>query len=473
MLRRTSAVVAVAMAIFGCGSSDEFTAGDDGPGEQVGTAQQAVTWNPGATLLAQHNDWHTRPCSTNGQPLSGQVGVGRRCSRPGEDFLIWHRSYIERLRDAYEAQGLTHNIDPWLAPPSEITSHPNWTASHQAAVAAMSTLINPRTGLRFASLDEFGSFVEGAFHGTLHTISAQIWGGTDPNVGNFMSPDSTLFFKIHGLIDLYMERFLKGDANWDGKSDLVVRNSSNGVVQFWYMNDGAVGTRNDVSPASPVDGCNWYIGATPDINFDGHMDLVWHGPGCSATSVWFMNGRTRVGTASLPAVDNAWRLFGHADFNRDRRPDLAWVNTSTRDVSVWTMNGTTRTGAISYDIPAGWQPYLVGDLTSNGPPDFVYRSTNSGNKTFAVQYTLLNGQLGGLFSISGLSGDPYAWPAAIGHYRTTATVGDIMFAQSPPANVPMNRWLHNLSSVNMGYPTYASATNVESLGWSISIQGPR
>src|SRR5262245_53815600 len=126
MTTRRSKVLlaAVVAALAGCGGEAQPPVG----GPQIEQVQQAVTWSPTQALVDQHVDWHTKPCSVNGQPLSGQVGVGRRCTNQGEDFLIWHRAFLKRLRDDFEAKGLTADITPWYSIPPEVHANGNWTA---------------------------------------------------------------------------------------------------------------------------------------------------------------------------------------------------------------------------------------------------------------------------------------------------------------------------------------------------------
>jgi hypothetical protein len=456
-----------------CGSADSER--DSGSGEQsaqIATSQEFVTWNPdlgGGQLIQQHIDWHTQPCSTNGQPQSGQVGVGRRCTKQGEDFLLWHRTYVHRLRAEFQRQGRTEDITAWYSLPSAMKSTANgWTTALQTAENNIFALTNA-AGSRFASLDEFGTYLEGQYHNWLHGIAATAYG--ESVVSGFMSPQSTYFFKIHGLIDWHLSRFLRGDFNWDGKSDLFVRNRNTGVNQFWLMNNTTVSSTVNTDSVG-IDSCNWYVGATPDITMDGTTDLIWHGPGCNAVHAWTMNGLSWAGSTALPNVGSDWTLIGHGDFNADQRPDLVWRHNASSDVSVWIMNGTTYVTSWGYDIPAGWTPIGVADLTDNGPPDFIYRRVPQGTAEYAVHYTS-GGSLGGQFSISGMSGDMYASPKAFGRFQHRGALADFLMEQHPPANTPGSRAFARLNTVTMGYPSYSAQTAWVGLSAGQVIQGPR
>jgi hypothetical protein len=273
------------------------------------------------------------------------------------------------------------------------------------------------------------------------------------------------------LIDWHLSRFLRGDFNRDGKSDLFVRNRNTGVNQFWLMNNTTVSSTVNTNSAV-VDSCNWYVGATPDITMDGTNDLIWHAPGCSAVHAWRMNGLSWAASTVLPGVGSDWTLIGHGDFNADQRPDLVWRHNASSDVHVWIMNGTTHVASWAYDIPAGWLPIGVADLTDNGPPDFIYRR-NVGSAEYAVHYTLTGGALGTQFNISGVSTDPYSSPRAFGRFQHRGALADFLMEQHPPANTPGSRAFSRVSSVTMGNPVYSAQTAWVGLSAGQVIQGPR
>jgi hypothetical protein len=467
---RSLLVCAFGLFVGACGSADTETPTG---GEPVSANQEFVVWNPdlgGGQLVQQHIDWHSKPCSTNGQPLSGQVGVGRRCTKQGEDFLLWHRAYVHRLRAEFQRQGRTENIQTWYGLPSEMKSTANgWNSSLQTAENNIYALKNA-SGNRFASLDEFGTYVENSYHGSLHGIATSAYG--ESVISSFMSPQSTYFFKIHGLIDWHLSRFLRGDFNWDGKSDLFVRNRISGVNQFWLMNNTSVSSKVNTNSVG-IDSCNWYVGATPDLNMDGQNDLVWHAPGCNAVHLWNMNGLNWSFSTALPNVGSDWQLIGHGDFNADQRPDLVWRHIASNDVHVWIMNGPTYVQSVAYDIPAGWTPIGIADLTDNGPPDFIYRRVPQGTALHSVHYTLMGGAFGSQFNISGVTGDMYNSPRAFGRYQHIGALADFLMEQHPPANTPGNWGFNRLSSVSFGSPTYSTLTATTGLGNGELIQGPR
>ena len=173
-----------------------------------------------------------------------------------------------------------------------------------------------------------------------------------------------------------------GDFNGDGKPDLVWRDQgATGAAGVWFM-DGATQTGAALFTPGPALGLTWRIVGVGDFNGDGKPDLVWRDQGATGmVAVWFMDGTTRIGTASLtPGVvpGLTWRIVGVGDFNGDGKPDLVWRDQgATGTVGVWFMDGATRTGA-AVVTPAlfpgpNWQIQAVADYNGDGQPDLVWR----------------------------------------------------------------------------------------------------
>ncbi|HEX3474388.1 MAG TPA: VCBS repeat-containing protein [Kofleriaceae bacterium] len=160
---------------------------------------------------------------------------------------------------------------------------------------------------------------------------------------------------IHGLVESLHMRWQRGEFTDGRYSDLIVRNLSSGANAIWAMNGTTPSGVTYALPTVSPGGCNWYIGATGDFNFDGSQDIVWHGPGCNAESIWFMNGTSySFSGGSMPAVGPAWRMIGSGDFNHDLRPDIVWANDATSQLSIWYMNGGSFITDHVVQLPAGF-----------------------------------------------------------------------------------------------------------------------
>jgi hypothetical protein len=398
------------------------------------------------------------------------------CPHPGEEFFIFHRQFLSKLRKAYQAKGLTADISPWYAVPPEITADPDWTVADRAAEQALQTMIDPATGTRFASLEALGVFINKRFHGSLHIVGAKVYGVDKPPLTTAdrvlmdvpVSPKSTYFFKVHGLVDYYFSRYLKGEFNRDGKSDVVIYRSSDHQRGFARM-DGTTRTPGPFLIEPLPTGCSWYLGATADLDLNGSLDLIFHSPNCAKVIARLMSRDTPTtpialpgGLVSLTGVGAAWTLIGSGDFDGDSRPDLVWSD-GTR-IDVWSMDNTTIIGERLYSIPAGYTPIITGDLDDNGHPDFLVRNAASDG---GVDYYVMHGGVGAPVKLTGLTRSPYATPVAIGSYsgNDNATLGsqdrrqaDLLFSISNPG-APFKTYSFALST---------SATTLGTANYGIS-----
>src|SRR3954470_6533072 len=129
--------ILMALCLVGCASADGNNVGEEDP---TGSTRQFLEWSPSQALVDEHVTFHEAACSTAGGP---------RCGHIGEDFLTFHRSFLSRLRDDYQRQGLTADVAPWYELPAEMKDPTKgWTPALEAAEHAILTLTNPATGQR-------------------------------------------------------------------------------------------------------------------------------------------------------------------------------------------------------------------------------------------------------------------------------------------------------------------------------------
>src|SRR5690606_28828265 len=100
----------------------------------------------------------------------------------------------------------------------------------------------------------------------------------------------------------------------------------------------------------------------------------------ATTEVWFFDGQTRTGTATLPAIGAQWALGGTGDFNGDGNTDIVWRNVNTGANAIWLMNGTNRTSTAGLPaVPsADWKIQAVEDFNNDNNLDVVFRNTATG-----------------------------------------------------------------------------------------------
>lgn len=167
---------------------------------------------------------------------------------------------------------------------------------------------------------------------TTRTGTAAIWPATNPGDADWVP-------------------MAAADFNGDSKTDLVWRNSTSGRVIVWYMDGVARTGTAAIWPATNPGESAWVPMAAADFNFDGKPDLIWRNSASGRVIVWFMDGATRTGTAPIWAATNpgesAWRPMGTGDFNADGHADIVWRNAETGQVIVWLMSGTGCIGALN------------------------------------------------------------------------------------------------------------------------------
>ena len=102
-------------------------------------------------------------------------------------------------------------------------------------------------------------------------------------------------------------------------------------MAIWLLNDlqGRLG-------AVPS---NWSIVLTSDFNGDGKSDILWRDSTTGVVAIWLLNGLQVAQSGSLGTVPSDWVIAETGDFNGDGKSDLLWRNTTSGAVATWFMNG--------------------------------------------------------------------------------------------------------------------------------------
>ncbi len=150
-------------------------------------------------------------------------------------------------------------------------------------------------------------------------------------------------------------------SNWT----LVFQNSATGNVSAWQMS-GTTVTSYSGTLGSVGAGSGWQCVGAPDLNGDGHSDLLFWNSQTGEVSWWGCNlGAQQVLSynADFAQVnDTTWHLQGSEDTNGDGHPDLIWWNASSGIESRWLLSGTTVTqyGGVSTQVnDTTWQPTAI------------------------------------------------------------------------------------------------------------------
>ena len=116
------------------------------------------------------------------------------------EFLTFHHSFMVQAFAWFATQTFSRPLDvsPWKAIPNELKiPQLGWTEFLQAEEARILGA-DPQ----FASADQLGTFIELGIHNTwIHWATATYF--NEEVVKSFHSPQSTFFYKIHGLVDYW------------------------------------------------------------------------------------------------------------------------------------------------------------------------------------------------------------------------------------------------------------------------------
>jgi len=181
------------------------------------------------------------------------------------------------------------------------------------------------------------------------------------------------------------------DFNGDKKSDLLMRNTVNGMWHYYPMDGSEI--LADAGEVSLMTEREWQVVSTDDFNGDGKADLLLRH---TRTYQWYyypMDGKTVLpgeGTVNLP-IDPEWRMSGSGDFNGDGKADLLLRHTQTQQWYYYPMNGKevlAGEGDVPLMMHPLWRVAGIGDFNADGKADVLLHHT----KTQQWYYYPMNGK---------------------------------------------------------------------------------
>ena len=154
-------------------------------------------------MLYEHVHWHMNVHSM--EPL------------PQQAFLVWHNGYIKRFHNwvgslPSNERPDSGSIEPWLAVPNELKEASlGWNQVREEAEDRLQQAV-----AEFDSLEALGVHIQQHLHGWMHVAGETLW--SEPMLRSYVSPISTYFWQLHGLIDHWLKEWIgsRSDAEMSG-----------------------------------------------------------------------------------------------------------------------------------------------------------------------------------------------------------------------------------------------------------------
>ncbi|HEX9985058.1 MAG TPA: M12 family metallo-peptidase [Thermoanaerobaculia bacterium] len=173
-------------------------------------------------------------------------------------------------------------------------------------------------------------------------------------------------------------RTVRGDFNGDGRSDLILRNTTTGANKLWLLDHGVL--LSEATLPSEADQ-NWNIIGSGDFNGDDFEDLIWRNTSTGANRVWYLRGPAYMGTDAMATVPLSWTLSSVFRYGVDDTDNLAWRNVAGGNNVLWYMTGTTLTATTSLPAVTAsvWQFKAMTDLNNDGWSDLIWHNSFNGD----------------------------------------------------------------------------------------------
>jgi len=179
---------------------------------------------------------------------------------------------------------------------------------------------------------------------------------------------------------LVWDTFASGDFDLDGFGDVLLRRSDNGRWRMYRFNADGV-TILETALVGLPENAVWVFQSAADFNGDGRLDVLVRRTDNGLWRIYLMDGTMVLDTDLIGfASDANWQVKSTADFNQDGRADALHYNPVTEKWCLYLLNGTTID--IGDLLAISGNPVLelqaVADFDFDGNNDMLMRNVNNG-----------------------------------------------------------------------------------------------
>lgn len=149
-----------------------------------------------------------------------------------------------------------------------------------------------------------------------------------------------------------------GDIDGDGVADIVWFHPLDGQVAWWRMR-GRAQAPQTYFPVAVGGGSGWDIARVGDFDGDGHTDLLWRNSGNGLVVIHYLTLDGIAGFQFLQSVPFAqWRVDAVGDLDGSGTEDLVWYEVATGNVVRWMMPSSRTLPPVTEAVGGlgtGWQ----------------------------------------------------------------------------------------------------------------------